>query len=93
MKVVKLTSVVQDICKDNIEKTTEERVKLHMKWERKQCADPRLGDFPASLLSTRPWRITLARVASWGLRTPGRPCVAAGDFGCQQSSVTSALLF
>eukprot|EP00971_Amphidinium_carterae_P048238 950100-Amphidinium_carterae.3 len=54
----RLTS--SDICKDNnvslrkglqaigaIDKATEDRVKLHMKWERKKCADPRLGDFPA----------------------------------------------
>eukprot|EP00971_Amphidinium_carterae_P147627 2926003-Amphidinium_carterae.1 len=48
MKVVKLASVVRDICKDNnVSLTTEDRVKLHMNWERKKCADPRLGDFPA----------------------------------------------
>eukprot|EP00971_Amphidinium_carterae_P267173 5300047-Amphidinium_carterae.1 len=59
MKVVNLTSVVENLCKDHhvslsvvlqaigaINQATEERCKLHMVWERKPCADPRLGDFP-----------------------------------------------
>eukprot|EP00971_Amphidinium_carterae_P351284 6492024-Amphidinium_carterae.2 len=60
MKVVKLALVVENLCKDNnvslskvlqaigaIDQATEERCKLHMTWELKTCADPRLGDFPA----------------------------------------------
>eukprot|EP00971_Amphidinium_carterae_P097821 1935528-Amphidinium_carterae.1 len=60
MKVVKLTSVVENLCKDNnvslskvlqaigaIDKATEDLCQLHMTWEKKRCADPRLGDFPA----------------------------------------------
>eukprot|EP00971_Amphidinium_carterae_P295843 5875499-Amphidinium_carterae.1 len=30
-----------------IEKQTEEFCKVHIRWEAKKCADPRLGDFPA----------------------------------------------
>eukprot|EP00971_Amphidinium_carterae_P006972 138129-Amphidinium_carterae.1 len=50
---------VQDLCKDHnvslskvlqaigvIDKATEERCKLHMRWEIKKCADPRMKDFP-----------------------------------------------
>eukprot|EP00971_Amphidinium_carterae_P114175 2262664-Amphidinium_carterae.1 len=60
MKVVKLTSVVENLCKDNnvslsvvlqaigaIDQVSEQKCKLHMVWERKQCADRRLGDFPS----------------------------------------------
>eukprot|EP00971_Amphidinium_carterae_P149273 2959620-Amphidinium_carterae.1 len=59
IKVVKLSSVVENLCRDNnvslskvlqaigaIDKQTEEFCKVHLRWEKKICADPRLGDFP-----------------------------------------------
>eukprot|EP00971_Amphidinium_carterae_P058272 1152645-Amphidinium_carterae.1 len=57
MKLVKLTSVVQDLCNDYnvsmfrvletmgaIDKRTEQWISRHLTWEMKICADPRHRD-------------------------------------------------
>eukprot|EP00971_Amphidinium_carterae_P231080 4585969-Amphidinium_carterae.1 len=60
MKVVKLSSVVENLCRDNnvslskvlqaigaIDKQTEDFCKVHLRWKKKTCADPRTRDFPS----------------------------------------------
>eukprot|EP00971_Amphidinium_carterae_P110619 2191120-Amphidinium_carterae.1 len=71
MKVVKLTSVVENLCRDNhvsltkvlqaigaIDKQTEKVCKLHLRWEKKKCADPRY-DFPSFVPECRDDRLSV----------------------------------
>eukprot|EP00971_Amphidinium_carterae_P159907 3170246-Amphidinium_carterae.1 len=55
MKVVKLTSVVENLCRDNnVSLSKVYFCKIHLSWEKKTCADPCAGPLQVtSLLSYR----------------------------------------
>eukprot|EP00971_Amphidinium_carterae_P015605 308237-Amphidinium_carterae.2 len=61
MKVVMLSAVVQDLCKDN-NVSLSKVLEAHMTWKRKKCTDPQLGDFPAFEPVCKDIRLSVRRI-------------------------------